>query len=126
MELKPPPREPHRVPTGYEVYRWPEFVALAKRLGIPLGLPTTSLTITLMVDQEAPVEVAHSYRACQPEPGDQQPLDPRPEYRPEYLKPMTAEVAAKARADWDAAAAKLRAAQDAHRRYGTPAQRGSN
>lgn len=44
--------------SGYEVYHWPEFIALAKRLGIPIELMTVDLSITLTVDK---VTVQHSY-----------------------------------------------------------------
>lgn len=45
------------MPEGQEVFHWPEFQALAKRLGIPLDLPTTSLTIVL--EHEKLVQITH-------------------------------------------------------------------
>ena len=54
---------------GIEVYHWPEFKALAKRLGISHKLPTTNLTITIPIG--GVVLVAHDYlgynRHLQPE-----------------------------------------------------------
>lgn len=35
---------------GYEVYHWPEFIAFAKRLGVPWELPTIDLNIFIPVD----------------------------------------------------------------------------
>lgn len=45
--------------SGYEVYHWPEFQALAKKLGIFYDLRTVSMTITLPV--EGNVEIVQSY-----------------------------------------------------------------
>lgn len=36
---------------GYDVYQWPEFIALADRLGIPLELRTVSISIMLTEDR---------------------------------------------------------------------------
>lgn len=52
--------------TGYEVFQWPEFQAFADRLGIPLALRTTGLSIEIGSDPlevESPVRVSHSYMA---------------------------------------------------------------
>ena len=38
-------------PTGRDVWRWPEFQAFAKRLGIDTSKPNTSLSITLEMDE---------------------------------------------------------------------------
>ena len=46
-------------PEGWDVYRWPEFIALAERLGIDLGTPTTILTIRIPLDD--PVGIIHEY-----------------------------------------------------------------
>ena len=45
---------------GYEVYNWPEFKALAKRLGIVWELPTSRVQIDIPVD--GPVEITQTYR----------------------------------------------------------------
>ena len=45
--------------SGPEVYNWPEFIAFAKRLGIPWELPTVDITITLPLD--GLVRIAHDY-----------------------------------------------------------------
>lgn len=42
--------------TGWEVFRWPEFLAFAKRLGIDLEAATTKLVITLPVDGVAKIQ----------------------------------------------------------------------
>lgn len=45
-----------------DVLEWPEFKALAQRLGINLGMATTVLTIQLAGDR--PVVIDHQYEAC--------------------------------------------------------------
>ena len=35
--------------TLIEIWQWPEFMAFAERLGIPLTVPTTALTIHLPI-----------------------------------------------------------------------------
>lgn len=55
-------KESRRVPgLGMEVYHWPEFLALCKRLGVAWQLPTTSIVLTIR-EGEA-VGVYHEYRA---------------------------------------------------------------
>ncbi len=46
---------------GLEVYSWPEFKALLRRLGVPADLPTTC--ITLVIPVEGVVKVHHDYVA---------------------------------------------------------------
>ncbi len=46
---------------GWDVFQWPEFKALAQRLGIPLDLKTTKLTLTL--ECEKVVTCEHTYQA---------------------------------------------------------------
>lgn len=48
-------------PDAYDVVRWPEFNALAKRLGIELSLPFRDLVIRIPMD--GAVEVIQSYLA---------------------------------------------------------------
>lgn len=46
------PRQHHfEIPTGYDVFRWPEFQALAKRLMIDLEAPTKCITIRVHCDE---------------------------------------------------------------------------
>ena len=40
----------------YEVARWPEFIALAKRMGINMELPLTRLSIHLQVDEPTRID----------------------------------------------------------------------
>jgi hypothetical protein len=42
-----------------EVFHWPEFIALAQRLGIDTSRPTTNLTLYLPAD--GVVEIRHEY-----------------------------------------------------------------
>lgn len=57
-------RDAHRRETapasGYDVYRWPEFRAFCKRLGIPWELPTYDIVIT--IPHEGMVRIDHSYQ----------------------------------------------------------------
>lgn len=46
-----------------DVYHWPEFKALAARLGIDCSLQTTCITITLPVG--GMVKVVHEYNASE-------------------------------------------------------------
>lgn len=45
--------------TGYEVYRWPEFIAFAQRLGFKWDLRTIECTITMKRDEL--VRIDHVY-----------------------------------------------------------------
>lgn len=47
-----------RTPTGFEVYKSPEFKALCERFGIRWELPTKSITLTLT---EFSFEVTQTY-----------------------------------------------------------------
>ena len=44
---------------GYDLWRWPEWQALATRLGIDLGAPTTRLTISIPCDDS--VKIVHEF-----------------------------------------------------------------
>ena len=46
----------HPVIMGYAVWHWPEFKALAKRLGIEYGAPITNLVIRIPVDGTVEVD----------------------------------------------------------------------
>lgn len=53
----------YKVPVwSHEVFKWPEFIALADRLGIPYELRTVGLQITLPTPDH-PVIVTHGYQA---------------------------------------------------------------
>ena len=45
--------------TGYDVVKWPEFLAFCKRLGVDIDLPFTSLNISMTVD--GPVKITQTY-----------------------------------------------------------------
>jgi hypothetical protein len=45
---------------GYEVYHWPEFRALCRRLGVIWGLPTSALTIQIRIGD--PPVILHEYQ----------------------------------------------------------------
>ena len=49
--------------SSHEFYRWPEFQALAERLGIPLDLRTLGLSILIGPDANDPVRVEQFYQA---------------------------------------------------------------
>lgn len=40
----------YKTPTGYDVFHWPEFQALAKRLMIDVDAPVTKITIKIPVE----------------------------------------------------------------------------
>lgn len=44
---------------GKTLWRWPEFIALAKRLGIPLG--DLTLNLTIKIPARGMVTVEHTY-----------------------------------------------------------------
>jgi hypothetical protein len=48
--------------TSMEVYHWPEFKALCKRLGIDWEEGTKTLSIQIGPDPEDPVRVVHEYQ----------------------------------------------------------------
>lgn len=48
---------PTKFADSFEVFRWPEFLAFAKRLGIPLELPITDLGIVLRMDESVKVDL---------------------------------------------------------------------
>lgn len=52
----------NRHPEGYDVVRWPEFIAFAKRLGINLALPFRGLSISIPFEGEC-VEITQTYIA---------------------------------------------------------------
>ena len=57
--------DPHQTqtqPRVIDVWHWAEFKALAERLGIPWGLSTSFLQIT-MLEPDAPVRITHTYEA---------------------------------------------------------------
>ena len=43
------------VVNGRNVFEWPEYLALAKRLGIDLELPTKKVTICIAIDDRVTV-----------------------------------------------------------------------
>ncbi len=45
----------HETPDGYDVFHWPEFQALAKRLMIDVGAPV--ININLDIPLEGPVRI---------------------------------------------------------------------
>ena len=47
----------HQVMLSEDVWKWPEFIALAKRLGIDNSLPMTRLVIELELDCAAKVGI---------------------------------------------------------------------
>lgn len=49
------------VPTGSEIWRWPEFQAFAKRLGVEPSLPTTRLIIDIGLSEA--VKITQTYMA---------------------------------------------------------------
>lgn len=51
---------------SHEFYHWPEFKALAKRMGLAWDFPTTDLVIK--VPLHGIVEIVHGYRATEGEP----------------------------------------------------------
>lgn len=46
--------------SGYEVYRWPEFIAFAGRLGFKWDLATTRVVITIAHDEMVCID--HTYQ----------------------------------------------------------------
>ncbi len=52
------PERKHTFPTAWDVWHWPELIALCKRLGIP-SVPHRTLIITIPMDGE--VIVNHEY-----------------------------------------------------------------
>lgn len=44
---------------GYDVWRWPEFLAFAKRLGLDMGAPTTKFLLYISCDEL--VKVIHEF-----------------------------------------------------------------
>ena len=46
---------------GYDVFRWPEFQAFAKRLGLDTTLPTTDMCI--FIPLEGSVRITQEYLA---------------------------------------------------------------
>lgn len=45
--------------TGHQVFHWPEFQALAKRLGVDMNRKTKRLVIVLDIDEMATID--HTY-----------------------------------------------------------------
>lgn len=65
VETKVPMDDPPQfdIPTGWDVWRWPEFQAFARRLGIPLDRPTVDLNIYLPLEEA--VTITEEYRGDQ-------------------------------------------------------------
>ncbi len=49
------------IPQSIAVFHWPEFQALARRLGINTTASTTRLLICLDIEQDKPVRIDHNY-----------------------------------------------------------------
>jgi hypothetical protein len=63
-----------RPPLGYEVYNWPEFIALCKRLGVQWPLKTKNIAI--FVPENEPVRIIQDYHGdCNPGGFAQQALE---------------------------------------------------
>lgn len=45
------------LPSSYEVFRWPEFIAFAKRLGIPLDLLILDVSIHLVFREAVTIDL---------------------------------------------------------------------
>lgn len=50
-----------RIPESMEVFQWPEFKALAKRMKLDMSRPTRHLVINMHIDDV--VKVTHEYLA---------------------------------------------------------------